>query len=182
VSTFPRTLRDVTVLAAGGTISSLQALPGQPGVAPPIDADALIAGLPAGTPTVHARSVRAVNGPQLTNSDALALAAAAVAETQQGRGVVITSGTDTIEEVAVLCDAVAEDGPPIVVTGAIRPADAPGADGPANLYDSVMASASPALDGAGGLVCFAGETTPRARYARSTRRRPMRSPRPAAAR
>jgi L-asparaginase len=149
-------VREVTVLAAGGTISSVEGASGGPGATPLLDAAALVAGLPASL-KVEARSLRSLNGPQLTNDDALALATAAVAETERGRGVVLTSGTDTIEEVAMLCDVLAGDGPPIVVTGAIRPADAPGADGPANLLDAVVAAASPATEGAGGLVCFAGE-------------------------
>ena len=149
-------MREVTVLTAGGTISSLGGGSGGPGATPRLDAAALVAGLPP-TLAVEARSLRSVNGPQLTNDDALLLAREAVAETRRGRGVVLTSGTDTIEEVAMLCDALAGDGPPIVVTGAIRPADAPGADGPANLLDAVVAAASPVTEGAGGLVCFAGE-------------------------
>ncbi|MFL5843985.1 MAG: asparaginase domain-containing protein [Solirubrobacteraceae bacterium] len=149
-------MRDVTVLAAGGTISSVGGAPGGPGATPGLDAAALVEGL-TGDISVEARTLRSVNGPQLTNDDALALATAAVAETERGRGVVLTSGTDTIEEVAMLCDVLAGPGPPIVVTGAIRPADAPGADGPANLTDSIVAAASPVTEGAGGLVCFAGE-------------------------
>lgn len=149
-------MREVTVLAAGGTISSLTGAADGPGATPQLDAAALVAGLPPGY-AVEARSLRSVSGPQLTNDDALALAAAAVAETERGRGVVLTSGTDTIEEVAMLCDVLVGNGPPIVVTGAIRPADAPGADGPANLLDAVAAAASPVTEGAGGLVCFAGE-------------------------
>lgn len=149
-------MREVTVLAAGGTISSLQGAAGGPGATPQLDASTLVEGLP-GDLRVEARSLRSVSGPQLTNDDALALAAAAVAETERGRGVVLTSGTDTIEEVAMLCEALCGSGPPIVVTGAIRPADAPGADGPANLYDSIVAAADPVTEGAGGLVCFAGE-------------------------
>jgi L-asparaginase len=149
-------VREVTVLAAGGTISSVEGASGGPGATPGLDAGALVAGLP-GTFRVEARTLRSVNGPQLTNDDALALATAAVAETERGRGVVLTSGTDTIEEVAMLCDVLAGDGPPIVVTGAIRPADAPGADGPANLFDAIAAAADPVTEGAGGLVCFAGE-------------------------
>lgn len=149
-------MREVTLLAAGGTISSIEGASGGPGAAPGVDAAGLLASLPSPV-GVRARSVLALPGPQLTNDDALALAADAVAETRRGRGVVITSGTDTIEEVAVLCDAVSGDGPPIVVTGAIRTADAHGADGPANLLDAVAVAASPLTDGLGGLVCFAGE-------------------------
>jgi L-asparaginase len=80
-----------------------------------------------------------------------------VAETAAGRGVVVTSGTDTIEELAVLFDAANGDGAPIVLTGAIRPASSPGADGPANLLDAVAAAAHPATAGTGALVAFAGE-------------------------
>lgn len=149
-------MREVTVLAAGGTISSVEGAAGRPGATPQLDAAALVAGLPDDL-RVEARSLRAVNGPQLTNDDALALAREAVAETERSRGVVLTSGTDTIEELAVLCDALAGDCAPIVVTGAIRPASSPGADGPANLLDAVCAAAAPASEGLGGVVCFAGE-------------------------
>lgn len=147
-------MREVTLLAAGGTISSVEGASGRPGATPQLDAAGLAADLPV---AVEARSLKAVNGPQLTNADALDLARAAAEEVDRGRGVVLTSGTDTIEELAVLCDALAGDGPPIVVTGAIRPASAPGADGPANLVDAVAAAAAPATEGLGGIVCFAGE-------------------------
>jgi L-asparaginase len=149
-------MREVTVLAAGGTISSFEGASGGPGASPGLDARALVDTLPVGI-AVEARSVLTVPGPQLTNDDALALAAAAVDETERGRGVVLTTGTDTLEEVAVLCDAFVGADAPIVVTGAIRTADAPGADGPANLLDAIAAAASPLTSGAGALVCFAGE-------------------------
>jgi L-asparaginase len=147
-------MREVTVLAAGGTISSVEGAAGRPGATPQLDAAALVADLDV---PVEARSLKAVNGPQLTLADALELARTAVEEADRGRGVVLTSGTDTIEELAVLCDAMAGDGAPVVVTGAIRPASSPGADGPANRIDAVAAAASPLTEGAGGLVCFAGE-------------------------
>jgi L-asparaginase len=145
-------VRQVTLLAAGGTISSVEGASGRPGAAPGLDAAALSAGL-----ELEARSVLTVPGPQLTNADALLLAREAVGETDRGRGVVITSGTDTIEEVAALCDVLCGVGAPIVVTGAMRPADAPGADGPANIRDAVAAAASPQTEGFGCVVCFAGE-------------------------
>ncbi|MCW2967833.1 MAG: Asparaginase/glutaminase, partial [Solirubrobacteraceae bacterium] len=152
-------MREVTLLTAGGTISSVEGAAGHPGATPQLDAAALSAGLPA-TLGVEARSLRAVNGPQVTTADALAIAREAVAETARGRGVVVTSGTDTIEELAVLCDALADpgaEGPPIVVTGAIRPASSPGADGPANLIDAATAAAATVTAGLGAIVCFAGE-------------------------
>ena len=147
-------MREVTLLAAGGTISSVEGAAGRPGATPHLDAAGLVADLPV---TVEARSIKAVNGSQLTNEDALDIAREAAAETDRGRGVVVTSGTDTIEEVAVLCDALAGDGPPVVVTGAIRPASAHGADGPANIVNAVEAAADDATAGMGALVCFAGE-------------------------
>ena len=139
-------MRDVTVLAAGGTISSVEG-------GARLGAEALAEGL-----LVQARTLLTVNGPQLTNADALTLAAAAVAEIGTGHGVVLTSGTDTIEELAVLCDAFLgadPTHPPVVVTGAIRSADLPGADGPANLRDAIACAAN--LDDVGAVVCFAGE-------------------------
>ena len=147
-------MREVILLAAGGTISSVEGASGRPGATPQLDAAALSAELPG---VAEARSLRAVNGSQLTNDDALAIARAAAAEADGGRGVVVTSGTDTVEELAVLCDALAGDGPPVIVTGAIRPASSPGADGPANLRDAVAVAAADQTAGLGAVVCFAGE-------------------------
>ena len=57
----------------------------------------------------------------------------------------------------MLCDLVHGGDAPIVVTGAIRPASATGADGPANLLDAVRAAGAAATAGLGALVAFAGE-------------------------
>ena len=126
---------------------------------PALDAAELVAAVPAlaGVAGLRARSLLDLPGAHLTAADALAVARAARAEAEDGRGVVITHGTDTLEETAVLCDVLHDRPEPIVLTGAIRPASAPGADGPANLADAVAAAGAAQCAGLGVLVAFAGE-------------------------
>lgn len=152
-------VRPVTVLAAGGTIA-MAADPS--GARPAHDADALLAAVPelAAWPGLTTRTITRAPGAHLSCDDALAVARAAREEAAAGRGVVITHGTDTIEETAVLCDVLALGGPaapPVVLTGAIRPAGATGSDGPANIHDAVAAAAAAVTAGTGALVAFGGE-------------------------
>ena len=67
-------------------------------------------------------------------------------------GVVITHGTDTLEESAYLLHLLVRNDKPVVVTGAMRPASALSADGPLNLYNAVRVATDDDAHGKGVLV------------------------------
>jgi L-asparaginase len=146
--------RPVRLLAAGGTIS----MKGEHAV-PTLDAAGLIAAIPelARFADLTAENVLGLPGPQISLEQGLELVRQAVKAAGRGEGVVITTGTDTLEELAMLCALLHDGEAPIVFTGANRPASAPGADGPANLLDAVALAAAPAAAGLGTVVVFGGE-------------------------
>lgn len=67
-------------------------------------------------------------------------------------GVVITHGTDTLEETAYLLHRLVDGRKPVVLTAAMRPATAPDADGPRNLLDATRVALEAARRGLGGVV------------------------------
>ncbi len=149
--------RTVLVLAAGGTI----AMRGERAV-PALDAAELLEQLPAaaggaGIEGLEAETVLALPGAHLSLSDALELARRACGAGSSGKGVVITTGTDTMEELAVLCALMYDGEAPIVLTGANRPGSRPGADGPANLLDAIALARAPTAAGIGVVLAFGGE-------------------------
>ncbi len=126
---------------------------------PALEADELVKAVPAlaTVPALEAETVLSVPSAHLTLAQALEIARLAAAAAATGRGVVISTGTDTLEEVAVLCALLQAAEAPIVVTGANRPASAAGADGPANLIDAVAVAGADVAVGLGTVVVFAGE-------------------------
>src|SRR5450755_4116025 len=146
--------RPVRLLAAGGTI----AMSGEHEV-PALDAAALVQALPelAAVPSLKAETVLGLPGPQISLPQALELARHARDAARSGEGVVVTTGTDTMEELAVLCSLLYDGEAPIVLTGANRPAGNPGADGPANLLDAVSLARTRSAAGIGVVVVFGSE-------------------------
>lgn len=157
--------RPVTILVAGGTIS----MTGDAGASPDLDAEDLLATIPSNVDVENLKAETLMNVPSahLTLNDQLEICRRARDTARRGIGVVVTHGTDTLEETAMLCDVLHDADAPIVFTGAIRPASSPGADGPANLVDAISVAASDAASGVGVLVCFGGEIH-HARGARKT--------------
>ena len=141
------------LIAAGGTI----AMRGEQAV-PALDAAELVDQLPqvAGF-HLTAETVLSVPSTHLSLSDALGLAHRAGEAASSGEGVVLTTGTDTMEEVAIVCALTYGGEAPIVITGANRPGSAPGADGPANLLDAIILARAPDAAGLGTVIAFGGE-------------------------
>jgi L-asparaginase len=148
----------VSVLSLGGTIA--MASEGGSGVVPTLTGDDLISAVPqlGDVGEVTAYSFRQVPGAHLRIEDLAQTAAEIARLTGEGSdGIVITQGTDTIEETAFVLDLLADTEAPLVVTGAMRNPTLPGADGPANLLASVQVAASSAARGLGALVVFNDE-------------------------
>lgn len=121
-----------------------------------VGADALVAGVPALARLAELRAEQLLQIDSADFTDALLLRLARrVAELcarDDVDGVVITHGTDTMEESAYFLHLTVRSPKPIVLTGAMRPATALAADGPANLLHAVAVAAHPSSAGRGVLV------------------------------
>ena len=139
----PHTL---VVLATGGTIAGMSAHPGQ---AVGYEAAQLgVAQLMAGIPSPPGFTVVQEQVAQVDSKDMdfdvwrrLALRCAAWLAQPDVAGIVVTHGTDTLEETAVLLQAVLAPVKPVVLACAMRPANALSPDGPVNLRDALVVAA-----------------------------------------
>lgn len=153
----------VVLLATGGTISSRdQSEPGGGAIA--ADTGEQVLGSVSGPSRYPVRVVDVFQrgSYSLTFDDMVGICSkiAEVLSDSQVLGVVVTHGTDTMEETAYLADLTHDDERPVVFTGAQNSADSPHPDGPDNLLEAIAVAGSPAAAGHGVLLSFAGEIFP----------------------
>lgn len=149
----------VGLIATGGTIASLSDW--TDGAArPAVGADELLRrlGLATEADKVVTRDVARVSGWDVTPTMMLHVAreAQALLAGDEVSGVVVTHGTDTIEETAFLCDLLHRSERPLVLTAAMRSLDEPGTDGPRNLRSALRAARTTGLGTYGALVGMGG--------------------------
>lgn len=152
------TLPRLLVLSLGGTITMTPSAGG--GIAPTLGAAELVAAVPgfADVAEIEAHSPFRVGSSSLTIANILTVAADIRAAFVGGvDGAVVVQGTDTIEETAFILDLVVRDARPVVVVGAMRGPQQPGADGPANLLAAALVAASPQARDLGTLVVLNDE-------------------------
>jgi L-asparaginase len=140
-------------LSLGGTITMVQGT--EAGITPKLGAAELVASVPAlaGVAEIEMESPFRLASPSLDPANLVEVARRIETAFAAGcDGAVVIQGTDTIEESAFLLDLLVGGDKPVVVTGAMRGADAPGAEGPANLLASAQVAASADARGLGTLV------------------------------
>ena len=150
----------------GGTISSV-ALGDTDEVSPSLKAEDLIASVPVlgDVAQVEWGDIITIASFAVTLADMHAVARETETAFEEGcDGVVVTHGTDTIEETGYALAMMVPRGKPIVVTGAMRNPTLPGADGPGNLAAAFMAAARPEA-GALGTVVLLNDEVHTARFA-----------------
>ena len=150
-------LPTIVVLATGGTIAGAAASDVQAGyTSGQVGVEKLLAAVPQANKLAHLRGEQIANiGSQDMNDEVWLKLARRVNELTAMSdidGVVITHGTDTIEETAYFLNLVVKSRKPVVLTAAMRPSTALSADGPLNFFNAVAVAANPHAAGHGVLV------------------------------
>jgi L-asparaginase len=147
----------VVILATGGTIAGVQPKEGEPGYkAGSLSVDALIKGAPGieKLARLDGEQIASIGSQDMNDAVWAKLANRTNELLTRGDvdGLVVTHGTDTMEETAFFLGLVLRSDKPVVLVGSMRPATSASADGPLNLYNAVAVAADPAAKGRGVMV------------------------------
>lgn len=149
-------MKTVVVIGTGGTIASTRSEDG--GAVAMRGAADLLTGVAVDEIEIRSRDLFNL-GSFLLRHEHLRRICEAVSDElarEEVDGVVVTHGTDTMEETAYLLSLVHGGDKPVVLTGAQRTADEPDSDGPRNLRDAIAVAASDTARGCGTVIVFAG--------------------------
>ena len=154
----------VVVLSTGGTIASTHDKTGA--VVPTVTGSKLVEPL-SGTfdkdkLTLEVKDIAKLDSSAMTLDDTDTIIEAVNKELQRDDvdGVVVTHGTDSMEETAIAVDTFQDSEKPVALTGAMRPFDDPNPDGPDNLALAVKTVTDPANEGRGTFIAFADHVIP----------------------
>ncbi|WP_162485361.1 asparaginase [Deinococcus deserti] len=145
-------MKRLAVIHTGGTIAS-RPNPNGPGVTPQTPPS--VPGLPGVQVTDHQPFT--LPSPHVTPTHMLTLAQLIETLAPTHDAVVVTHGTDTLEETAFALHLLLRTSTPVVLTGSMRHAEAASWDGPGNLLDAAQVALHPATAGRGPLVVFGGD-------------------------
>ncbi len=150
-------LPNIVILATGGTIAGAAATGTQAGyTSGAVTIDAMLAAVPGIQNLANIKGEQISNvGSQDMDFNILLTVAKRCNVLLAGSsvdGIVITHGTDTMEESAFFLNLVVKSDKPVVLVGSMRPSTAVSADGPLNLYDAVAVAGDPNSKGRGVLV------------------------------
>ena len=145
------------ILATGGTIAGAAATGTQSAyTSGAVTIDAMVNAVPGIKDLANIKGEQVANvGSQDMSFDIMLKVAKRINEllpTNDVDGIVVTHGTDTMEETAYFLNLVVKSDKPVVLVGSMRPSTAVSADGPLNLYNAVAVAGNPKSKGRGVLV------------------------------
>lgn len=161
MTAFAQQKPNVYILATGGTIAGTGASATSSGyTAGQVAIQTLINAVPQMSDLANITGEQVVNiGSQDMNDEVWLILAKRINEllaSDSVDGIVITHGTDTMEETAYFLNLTVKSNKPVVLTGSMRPSTALSADGPLNLYNSVATAADPSSKGRGVMIVMNG--------------------------
>lgn len=156
-------MKKVVVLTTGGTIACTTDQHGA--LIPTVDGQRLVAPVRERFEDrlhIEVRELNRLDSSSMTfaDIDEIQQAVSEILRDEQVLGIVVTHGTDSMEETAVAIDTFHQDSRPIVFTGAQKPYDHPESDGPGNLFEAVMIASDTSAVGIGVLIVFGHAVIP----------------------